>query len=229
MIAHLVIGLGIELRFLLFRKFYEDWKAKKLPASILNYSGQLLIGTGWAIHFGSIFNTYGPNSFNTSNTLIIIAGIITGASISSVAHKASFHALTGAMFLPLLALYLTTPEADKSVVVYIFLFYIFNTYNINLANRQLVRSIENEVRARNEEERILKIIDTVPGYVAVLDADLICTLANKKILEFHPDLVGNKITDEYWGSEIVNFLQSDKQHTVAEVCAIIDGKEEWVL
>ena len=133
------------------------------------------------------------------------------------------------MFLPLLALYLTTPEADKSVVVYIFLFYIFNTYNINLANRQLVRSIENEVRARNEEERILKIINTVPGYVAVLDADLICTLANKKILEFHPDLVGNKITDEYWGSEIVNFLQSDKQHTVAEVCAIIDGKEEWVL
>lgn len=228
-IAHLVIGIGIALRFLLFRGLYGEWKAKKLSASILNYSGQLLIGTGWAIHFGSIFNTYGPNSFNTSNTLIIIAGIITGASISSVAHKPSYHALTGAMFFPLMILYLTTPDADKSVVVYIFLFYIFNTYNINLANRQLVRSIENEVRARSEEERILRIIDTVPGYVAVLDSTLICTLANKAALDLYPDLLGNKLKDPYWESQIIDFLKSDKQHAVVEARTVINGKEAWVL
>lgn len=228
-LAHLTIGLGISFRFLLFRVFYEEWKARKPHASVLNYSGQLLIGTGWAIHFCSIFYSYGPNSFNTSNTLIVIAGIITGASISSVAHKNSYHALSGAMFLPLLIFYLTSPVADKSVVVYIFLFYIFNTYNINLGNRQLVRSIENEVKARSEEERILRIIDTVPGYVAVFDSELRCTLANKPTLQLYPDLLGNKIADPYWLSQVVSFMKSDKQHSVVEARTQIKGEEAWML
>lgn len=228
-VAHVLVILGIFCRLLLFRTFYDKWKTKSLRAVVLNYSGQLLMGTGWAVHFCSILKSYGPNSFNTSNTLIVIAGIITGASVSSVADKKSYHVLTGAMFVPILLIYLGHPAADKSVVIYIFLFYIFNTYNINLGNRQLVRSIENEVKARSGEERILRIIDTVPGYVAVFNSDLICTLANKATIELYPDLLGNRIKDSYWESHIVDFMNSNRQHSVDEAQTFINGKEIWML
>lgn len=231
--ALLVMGLGIVLRFLFLRVFYEAWKQGKFWASVLNYGGQFLLATAWGIHFASIVNSYGPNSVQTSNTFIIIAGIITGASISGVAHKRSYHTLAGSMCVYLLAIYLRSPTADNSVIFYIFLFYLFNTYNLNLGNKQLRRLIESEVTSRAEEERITRIIDTVPGYVAVFDNNLVCTLANKATLGIYPGLLGKKCgdseSDTYWESHLLDFMKSDKQHSVVEAHTHRQGKEVWML
>jgi signal transduction histidine kinase len=231
--ALVVMGLGIVLRFLLFRVYFESWKSGKLGASFLNYFGQFTLATAWGIHFSSIVNVYGPNSINASNTLIIVAGIITGASISSVAHKRSYYVLCGSLCAYLVAIYLAAPGADTAVIFYISLFFLFNIYNLNLGNRQLLRLIESEADSRAEEERVLRIIDTVPGYVAVFDEKLICTMANKATLDLYPNLVGNSFEvfgqDVYWEKTLVDFLASDKQHLVVEANAKRFGKDTWML
>ncbi|MBA2405973.1 MAG: GHKL domain-containing protein [Bdellovibrionales bacterium] len=228
-IAFGVMIAGIGLRFLFLRVFYEKWKAGKVGAIVLNYAGQMTLAAAWATHFAAILEGYGPNSINASNTFIIFAGIISGASISSMAHPKSYHAICGSMCLSLLSFYVIDPDAHKAIIIYVLLFYVFTTININMSHKQLCRSIENEVRARSEEERISRIIDTVPGYVSVFDKDLNCTLANKATLKLYPDLVGNKIgnfdKEAGWEAFLLNFIENKRQHSVVEAHSKVAGKE----
>lgn len=225
--------LGIILRLIFFRVVYQKWKEGGGWVNWFNYFGQFILACAWMVHFWVIFNAYGPNTYNTSNTLILIAGIITGASTSSVGHKSTYHILSGSLCLFLAIIYTMHPGADDTVVLYILVFYIFNSYNINLGHRQLIRSIHNEIKSRIEKERVTKIIDTVPGFVAVFDKNLVCTLANKAVLSYFPDIVGNKIGDfdheGNWENYLADFIASEKILSVDEANYSRDNRDVWML
>lgn len=231
--APLVIVLALGLRMLLFRVYYRRWRNKEIWAIWFSNFGQILLSLGWMMHFWSIYLTYGANSYNASNTVIIIAGIITGASISSVAHKPTYHYLAGTLCLALFITYLMTPGADDSVALYSLIFYFFNTYNLNLGQKQLCRSVANEIQARLEKEKITRIIDTVPGYVSVYDKNLVCTLANQAVLAVFPDIMGKYIGEldheADWEKYLTGFLMGGKQHSVEEAHYTKAGKEIWML
>lgn len=233
-LAIVTVVVGLVMRNMLFRVYFAAWKSRKKMAKVLNYTGLLCLALGWGFHFTAVFKSYGPNSYNTGQTLLLIAGIITGAAVSSAAHRKSFHTLCFSLCLYLVLLYIFTPEAtDKVVVAYLTIFYGFNTYFINMGNKELRRSIENEEAARKEKIRVVKIIDTVPGFVGVFDKDLMCIQANKATLELYPGLVGKKIGDleknSDWEKYIQNFLESGKNMAVDEAVSTVGGKKRTTL
>lgn len=232
--AIVVLFLGLIERNLLFRVFFSEWKSRKPWTKILNYSGLVLLALGWGIHFTAVFKAYGAHSYNTSQTLLLVSGIITGAAVSSAAHRKSFHTMALILGLYLMGLYVfEAAGSDKTVILYLFIFYGFNTYFINMGNRELLRSIENEVDAQKEKIRVTRIIDTVPGHVGVFDKDMVCLQANKATLAIYPNLVGKKIgdleKDSDWERYIKNFLDSDKNISVDEAVTSIAGKKRTTL
>ena len=224
-----VVAFGLILRNLLFRVYFAEWKSRRPWTKVLSYAGIFSLAIGWSIHFTAVFLAYGANSYNTSKTLLLVAGIITGAAVSAAAHRKSFHTLALTLVLYLTSLYVFGAQGeDKTVVFYLLIFYGFNTYFINMGNRELTRSIENEVEARREKIRITRIIDTVPGYVGVFDKNLICLQANQAMLSVYPGLVGKKIGNleksSNWESHIEEFVRSDKLLSVDEAPMIIRGR-----
>lgn len=228
-----LLGLALIMRFIFLRVFYGYWKRGVKWVKGLNYVGQAFIGVAWMVHFTAIYNIYGSTSHNANNTLLVIAGIITGASISNMAHPKSYHLLCGIMCSYLAGLYFLTAGTNQFVVLYIILFYLFNTYNLNLGFKQLVRSITNEIHAKAEKERVTRIIDTVPGYVAIFDKNLTCIAANKAVTNFYPTIVGKTIgnfdPESDWEKYLAEFLIGGKDAEVVESHSFKWGREVCML
>ena len=227
--AIFTLGAGLFLRSLLFKVFFTEWKSRQTWVKFLSYFGLILLAAGWALHFTAVYKAYGADSFHTGQTLLLIAGIVTGGAISSAAHRKSFHMLAVSLSVFISSLYLFSGEFhDKVVIAYFIIFYAFNTYFINLAHRELKRSIENEVNARKEKIRVVSIIDTVPGYVGVFDKDLVCVQANKALLSIYPQLVGQKIgafeKNSNWEIHLQEFLESGKVMSVDEAPTLVRGR-----
>lgn len=229
-----LVTVGSLLRFLLFRIYYHDWKTGSIQGQILNYAGLTLLIVGWCVHFRSIFNTFGPDSFNTSQSISLILGIITAAAISSAAHKLSFQFYASSLCGYLFSLYFFSNQtANNSMLFYLSIFYLFAIYFLNLGHKELRKSIENQVAAQGEKSRVTKIIDTVPGMVSVFDRDLVCLLANKAFLSHYPDIIGKQIghfeNQSNWEQHLSDFLASDKSMSVEEAFNTVGGKKRWVL
>lgn len=233
-IAALVMLIATLSRLVFIRIYFEEWKKGEKKSVVLNYAGMFLIAVGWICHFYAVFSTFGPDSYNTSQTLLNIAVIIMGAALSSAAHKRSFHFLAFPTLLSIFLLYLfVSKSSDEAIMTYLFTFYSFCIYFINIGNRELIRSIENELEAQREKNRIARIIDTVPGYVAVFDQGLVCILANKVTLGLYPNIVGKRIgsfeTGLNWESYIKEFHKSGKASSVDEFHSFVNGKDMWTI
>lgn len=233
-VSVLILGIGLGLRsYLVFVK-YDEWRQGTLYSKIINYLGLILTAIGWAVHFWAIVRVYGADSYNASHTLLTIAGIIAGAAVTSAAHKKSFHAFSLTLCLLIFGLYYLAPStADNSTLIYIAIFYSFTSYNLNIGNKQLRRSLDNEVEARREKIRVTRIIDTVPGSVSVYDKDLVCVLANEAMLAYYPDIIGKQIgafeKNSNWEQSLKDFLNSDKMTAVQEAPSNVGGKARWSL
>jgi hypothetical protein len=142
------------------------------------------------MHFCALYVTWGPESYRTSNTLLFIGGVVSGATVTLAAHVPSFILFSTIMCGGPISLYLLDRQLEKhSLVMTIVLFYIFNIYQTILGHRQLCVSIQNEIHAKEEKERLQRLIDTVPGFVGILDKNLVVIMANQATLFLYPDFL----------------------------------------
>lgn len=232
--AFVLIGLGVVLRNLFIRVFYDRWKTGDKAAAALNYLGMFTLAMGWSCHFYAVFRVFGPDSYNTSQTLLNIAVILMGAALSSAAHKKSFQFLALPTLLSIFFLYLfASDSSDEAIMTYLITFYSFSFYFITIGNRELIRSVENEIAIEQDKNRMERIIDTVPGFVSIYDKNLICIVANKIMLSMYPTIVGRKIggleTGSDWESYIVKFHESEKTMSVDECASFVEGRDRWTI
>ena len=232
--AFILIGLGVIFRNLFVRVFYAKWTAGNRFAAFLNYLGMFTLAMGWSCHFYAVFRVFGPDSYNTSQTLLNIAVIIMGAALSSAAHKKSFQFLALPTLTSIFLLYLLASDSsDEAIMTYLLTFYTFSFYFITIGNKELIRSIENEIAIEQDRDRMERIIDTVPGFVSIYNKDLVCIIANKIMLAMYPTIVGQKIggleTGSDWEDYIVNFHKSDKTMAVNECASFVGGRDRWTI
>lgn len=221
--------LAVGMRAFLFQRYFEEWKKNRLSAHVLNYSSLVMLTGGWMLHFWAVRLIYGGESTELSHTMIFVAGLIAGANVSLSVHRPSFVLYVTVMCLVPICSFLTDGSQDNNYVVFfILVFYFFNLYNVQTAFQQLKRSVENEILARTEKERQANLIDTVPGFVGMVNDKGIFTMANHTTLTAYPGIIGKKLGEvdpnNNWEKSIIDFMQSDRNSVVSEEKSIMNGK-----
>ena len=233
-ISFSVLLFALLMRFYLYEFKFQSWLEKRPWVGWFNTSIFLLISLAWIIHFYAVCLLFGAGSQEASLTLILIAGNLTGSTISLGAHRPSYLIFSTSMILFTGAIFAFDPRLeDKYIFFFLLVFYFFNLLNMLAGHRQLRRSIENEIFARKEKERLQHIIDTVPGFVGVIDRHGFCTVANKTTRDYYPGIVGSKIgafdSTSSWEKDVFDIMQSEKTSHVFEAHSTLYGYDLWAL
>lgn len=213
--AYVIILLGALLRV------GSSFLTKNL-SQISGTMGSALLGIGWGYYFCVITSVFGLESVETSYTLLVLAGVVNAAGTSYRANQIQY-----ALFITILAIiisfrYLISAETSNwYMVLYVVSFYLLNLFTFRISHKQLLRSVEGEVMAKYEKERFNRLINAVPGYVAILNKDLVYLDANKLTLSLEPHLIGTTLGGGKTASEYIEFIrgfaQSQKELDTQEV------------
>lgn len=234
LVAAGLVVLGTLIRILIGEVFYLQWCQKQKWARVLNITAFLFLGLGWGLHFLDVHRHYGAGAPNVSYTLIIIVAFITGSSTSLLADKGSYYTFVISISVMVVASYLLDPEFTNAfIVLNVILFLIFSLSNYKISFQQLKDLISAQVRTSREKERLTNIINTVPGFVGLLDKDLCCYMANQATLTLYPDIIGKKIgnldNNSGWEKFVQNFMTSNRNVDIYEAHTIYQGQDIYAL
>lgn len=216
-----IMVLGSIIRISVNEWFFEKWERKVSWVRGLNILAFFLLGFAWSLHFSDILYHYGTFSPNASYTLLIIIGFITGASNSLGGSKEVFLSYVGTMCTGIILSFILSGETKGLFgVAIVVLYFFFTLRNFNISYQQLCDSLKSQLLSQMEKDRVVQIIDAVPGFVGLINKDGICYMANKTTLSLYPDIIGKKIGDidstSSWEKYVFDFLKSDKTFDVSE-------------
>jgi signal transduction histidine kinase len=227
--AIILVFLGTFIRVLVGEVLFDQWEKGKKWARALSILGFVSLAVGWGLHFADIHYHYGASSSNLSYTLLIIAAYMTGASTSLLADKASYYTFVYGLAFMVIGTFCTDLDSQYAfimlnVIVYLF----FSVTNFKISHKQLCDLLESQIKSENEKNRLQKIINTVPGFVGLVDKDLVCYLANQNTLNLYPDIIGKKIGNfdatSNWERDVINFVNSDKASEIFEEQTTLSGQ-----
>lgn len=225
---------GTIIRILIGEVFYSQWCKKEKWARVLNITGFFFLALGWGLHFMDVHQHYGAGAPNVSYTLLIIVAFITGSSTSLLADKGSYYTFVITISTVVAATYLLDPKFTNAfIVLNIILYLVFSLSNYKLSFQQLKDLISAQVRTSREKERLTNIINTVPGFVGLLDKDLCCYMANQATLSLYPEIIGRKIgnldPNSDWELFVQNFMSSGRTADIHEAHTLFEGQDIFVL
>ena len=224
--------LGTFLRYWVGEFLFEKWKRKVKWVQILNLFTFFILGASWGLHFFDVFSHYGAGSENVFYLLIVIAGFITGASNSLVAHRPSYVVYVSTLIVGELIVYFFFAK-ESYIIFNIILFFAFSYSTFKLSHQQLRDLIASQLRSVQENERLNGFINTVPGFVGLMDKNLVIYMANQATVDLYPGIIGRKIGDidphSEWEKFIIDFMSSDKKNDISEHHTLADGKDLYAL
>lgn len=232
-VLFLVFG-GTALRILVNEVYFKAWAQEKTWALNLNYLAFGMMGLGLGAHFFDVFTHYGATSPNAVYILLVTAAFVLGGSSTLVGHKKTFLIyITSIQLTCILTLFYYNNSASNYLTVNILIYYFFSISHYRLGHNQLLELLQTRHTSNIERDRFKYLIDTVPGFVGLLDKELRCYAANNTTLKFYPDIIGRKIGDldphSKWEEFVIDFMSSDKTSAVTEAHTIFEGKDFWAL
>lgn len=235
MIACLFTSIvGLILRLVVYEALFEDWKQGKSFVRALNLIAFTLLSLSWGLHFIDLYYQYGATSTNVSYTLMLMVGFITASSNSLTASKESYMSFVIPMSICVLwANLFAYPTIHLTSFFIMLLFLLFSFSNYKVVHKQLCTLIESEIRARMEKERLQGIINTVPGFVGLIDVNGVCYMANQTTTNLFPDIVGRKLgTNDptgQWEQYILDFIKSGRASSISEQKTEVTGSPIYTL
>lgn len=233
-VAAFMVVTGTVIRILIGEVFFRQWSQKIEWARVLNIAGFFLLAFGWGVHFYDVHQHFGAEASNVSYTLLIIVAFITGSSSSLIADKASYLTYVITLSAAVAATYLLDPHLTNAfIVLNIILYLAFSLSNYKLSSLQLKELLSSQIRTSIEKERLTRIINAVPGFVGLLDKDLVCYMANQATLTLYPDIIGKKIGNldpsSGWEKFVLDFMTSHKKADIFEAHTIFEGQDIFAL
>ena len=227
-----IVTLSLLFRFINLEIFSNSWLHGKAWSKTINFFTMILGGAGWGYHFCNIFEAYGSGSPHVTYALLVVAGMIAGATTSLTASRSSY--FTYVTSITILAAYpyvQTFSQNGQYALFNIFVFYIYNVSNYLTAHKELVRMVSIELQSDFEKNRFRRLIDAVPGYVAFINKNLIYVDANSATLSLFPKVIGKKVGFENPENLafVENFQRSTKEREVTERTVTIHGLESYYL
>ncbi len=229
-----LIFTGTIFRILIGEFFFDSWCQERKWALWTNLIGLFLITAGMGAHLYDIQLHYGPTSLNTSYTLLLILTFIMGASTTLAADRPSYYTYVSSLaFFTVLSFVVIPGPASIVVVLQVVIFTIFSFLSFKVASKQVDELLISRASSNLEKEKLKSIIDTVPGFVGLVDPQGIVYMANQATLAVIPNVVGKKIGELHdhsnWEKFIGDFLRSDKKSDIKELQLQYQDKEEYAL
>lgn len=192
-----------------------------------------ILAFGWGLHFHDVDLNYGLTSSNASYTLLVVIAIITACSTSLLGDKISYYIFISTLSGMVTFSYLNLNFTNGFIILNIFLFLLFSISNYKLSQMQLKDLVSSQVRITKEKDRLTDIINTVPGFVGLVDKNLTFYMANKATIALYPQIIGKKLGNldphSDWESIIVDFMKSSKTADLYEAKSKIKGEEIYAL
>jgi signal transduction histidine kinase len=213
--------VGSILRIVVNEIFFDEWRNSVKWVRSVNFFAFFCLALAWGLHFADVYHHYGPDSSNANYTLLVIVAFITGSSSSLLADKVAYYTFVLVTSLTVAGTYLSDPKLISFYIfLNIFIYLIFSLSNYRLSYRQLCELLTSKIQSHHEKEKLKDIIDTVPGFVGLIDKDLICYMANQATVALYPNLVGSKIghidPNSNWERFIIDFINSSKEMEISE-------------
>lgn len=229
-----LILLGTFLRITVGEFLFEKWEKGNKFVRGMNILAFLSLGVGWGLHFADVYTHYGLESNHLSYTLLVIAAYTASAATSLIGDKLSYYSFVLPMVLLTIVVYLTGTFEESGYIIVTILFYLFfSVTSFRLSHKQLCDLLESQIRSEQEKIRLQKMMNTVPGFVGLIDKNNVCYLANQTTLMLYPDIVGKKIGNfdphSHWEQDVIDFMKTDKLEDVFEEQTIFQGKTIYAI
>ena len=217
----ILVMVGTILRVLVGECLFEKWTKHDPLARSLNLVAFLFLGVGWGLHFADIYYHFGLHANNLSYTLLVIAAYTAAASTSLIADKGSYYTFVVPMVGMTIGTYLINPTWQTGyIIITICVYLMFSVSSFKLSHKQLCDLLESRLRSEQERLRMQKLIDTVPGFVGIVDKNRTIVLANANVCQMYPGIIGKKIgtidPKSSWETDMSNFMDSDETTSVFE-------------
>jgi signal transduction histidine kinase len=225
-----LVFTGTFIRVLINERFYERLASGSLFFRALNVVAFFFLASSLGYHFADVYLHYGAESYNVVFTLLELVPFITSAPTTIGALKEVYFifVFTLGTWISCTYLYFSGLQHLLGILCNT-LFFLFSLGNHRIMYHQLLEMITLQIKTRHEHERLQKLVDAVPGFVALFDREGICYLANQAILVLYPNLVGRKIgtldSTSDWERFVLDFLRSDKKSAISEHKTNITGEE----
>ena len=221
-LAVLLLTVGLIKRSLIIGPLFKAWSRGNRIAGFVNISAFFLIGLAWGLHLWDVHDKYGADSPHVAYTLLIVVGFITSASVSLAGDRPSYYTFLLTTMGIAIGTYLIDHDPKfYYVIVYMLIYVFFSIRNFRTVSLQLYSVITSKVKSKLEQERLTNIINAFPGYVTLWSKELICTMANKAILDYYPNIIGQSFEHLRSNAEarvvIKDFMSSEKDSLVTEV------------
>lgn len=230
----ILVMTGTIFRIVVGEFLFEKWEKRNPAVRLMNLLSFLFLGVGWGLHFADVHHHFGAEAINLSYTLLVIAAYMAAASTSLVADKVSFYTFVIPLSFVTMGTYLMRPSWDSSYIVITCAVYLFFTVSsFKLSHKQLCDLLENRIRSEQEKIRMQKMIDTVPGFVGIINSQNVCVMANQSTLGLYPEIIGKKIGQldptSKWEKDVLDFLKSDKNSEVFEEQTTFRGQQVFAI
>ncbi len=211
-----LIIVGTILRILVGELLFDKWEKKDPVVRGLNIIAFLSLGVGWGLHFADVYTHYGLESNHLSYTLLIVAAYTASAATSLIGDKSSYYSFVIPMVFLTIATYFAAGNFAESgyIIVTIIVYLIFSVTSFKLSHKQLCDLLESRLHSEQEKNRLQKMMNTVPGFVGLIDKHHVCYQANQTTLMLYPDIIGRKIGSfdptSNWEKDVCDFIDSEK-------------------
>lgn len=225
---------GTFLRVVVNEFLSEEWEREVVWVRLLNHFAFTCISASWGLHFADIYLHYGRESTNVFYTLLVMVSFMTGASTTYVGDRVSFFIYVSVMSAIIgLTYFLDPSQAHSYVVINIAIYLIFSITNYRINTRQLCELLAAKITSTQEKENLKKIINTVPGFVLLIDRNLTCYMVNQPTAKRVPGIVGKTIgtidRTSNWEEYLIQFMKSEKHSDISEQVSRRGGKEDHFL
>lgn len=232
--AALFVIVGTALRVVTSEVLFDKWDRGVKWVHYLHLSSFFFIGLGWTLHFSDVAFHFGFGSNNLIYTLLIIVAFIAGASTSLLANRDSYYVFVGTLSIGVMSVYVTGGD-DKTfyIILNIILYSFFSIGNYRFSCRQLHDLLEMKMQSKMEKDRFKNLIDTVPGFVGLIDENLVCYMANQATLTVFNNIIGKKIgemnNNSQWERHVTEFMASERTAEVFEEKTKFKGEDVHAL
>jgi C4-dicarboxylate-specific signal transduction histidine kinase len=230
----ILVFTGTLIRVLINERYSDKLAAGDLFFRGVNLLGFFFLASALGYHFTDVFQHYGAESYNVVFTLLELVPFMTSAptTIGALREVYFIFVFTLGTWISCTYLYYTGLQHLLGILCNT-LFFLFSIGNHRIMYNQLLEMITLQVKTRKEQERLQKLIDTVPGFVALFDSEGVCYLANQAMLVLYPDMLGKKIgafdPTSDWEKFVLDFLKSDKKSAISEHKTSVTGSEIFSL
>ncbi len=221
---------GCMLRFFATEIISDDLKG----SDTFLWLGFFLLSMAWTLHIDQSLRVHGLHGDTIPLLRVTLGGLIISNTALLVADVISYYIFLLPVTIGIiLEIFFFKNMENSYPLLNFFVISVLSSLALHFHHKQLRALIGARIEAMREKSRLKRIIDGVPGFVAMISESGVYFDANSAVLSVYPNLVGTKIGEltkqsEYSGI-LEEFLRSDKEALTVETNVIINGETSHLM